>query len=224
MHDEHLHHSAPGHHRPELSTWAAAHAHPRRGRRARLRHDRAVQPRPERRERHLQRRTMPASGCPTFTSIAATRTALFIGDRGHRQRVPDRREHERRQRHARTSNSRPAISSAASTWPSRRATRTTSTRRCSRSRRTTTAAAATRTAASSACGPRTDGGTTWTFMAGSAGVSLRNCGNGASAAAATIRRTGTTRAWPSIRTTRTVSSSTPSTSGSRRAPARPFND
>ncbi len=48
-----------------------------------------------------------------------------------------------------------------------------------------------------------NGGTSWTFMAGSQGPSPR------AAAASTIRRTGTTRASRSTRTTPTASSSTP---------------
>ena len=60
-------------------------------------------------------------------------------------------------------------------------------------------------------GRTTDGGTTWTFMAGSAGGSLKAASTGPGTSPrprATTRRTGTTRASRSTRTTRTASSST----------------
>ena len=62
----------------------------------------------------------------------------------------------------------------------------------------------------------TNGGTSWTYMEGSQGGALRDCRN----FPATIRRTGTTRASLWIRTIRTACSSTPSTSGLRRAQAQ----
>ena len=120
--DEHLPDSAPGHHRPgALGHGRRKHADRRCCRRPRLRDDRAVRPRQQRRERPLHA-NMPASGCPTFTSIASNAQRLRLRQRGHRQPVHDRRCDERRLERRRSIRQR-ATSSAESTSPSRRATR-----------------------------------------------------------------------------------------------------
>ena len=138
-----------------------------------------------------------------------------------RQPVHDGCAHERRQRH-RLATIRLAVgtepvvaaptSSDASTLQSRRAIRITFTRRRNPSLGITTAVAAIPMVASSAHGlPQTaaQAGLTWR--------ALKAARSETAMAPATIRRTGTTRESPSIRTIRTASSSTPSTSGLQRA-------
>ena len=168
--DQQLPDPAAGHHRPRAREHGRRrHADHRRGRRPRLRHDRAVRPRQQRRERALQRQH------------AVERLPELHVDRVERERV--------RLRPAvtgspyttgaamnagsgtRTSTRRQATSSAGSTSRSPRATRRSSTRRCSRSRRT-------RGGCGGAAGCQlgvwatTNGGTSWTFMAGSQGPAL----------------------------------------------------
>ena len=107
----------------------------RRGRRPRLRHDRAVRPRQQRRERALQRQRA-VERLPELHVDRVERERLRLRHRSHRQPVHDRRGDERRQRHP-VRRTRPrATSSVGSTSRSRRATRRSSTRRCSRSPRT----------------------------------------------------------------------------------------
>ncbi len=135
-----------------------------------------------------------------------------LRERGLRQPVHDRREHECGQRRPlrQSNDGRPARQDRHRSR-AERSGRHLCAGAVDRSR--TAAAAAARPAASSGSGrPRTAGrpGRTWPAR------KVRRWAG----AATTTRRTGTTRGSPSTRTTRTASTSTRTTSGSRPAPAR----
>ena len=195
-------------------TWAAAYADHRRGRRARFCDHGPVRPRHERRERAL-RRDHARQRLPDVHVDRVERERVRLRQRGLRQPVRDRREHERRQRRRRTSIRRPATSSAGSTSRSRRATRTciyaqvqSIAREHQRQLRQRPRLPARRLGEPQ----RRHHLVVHGRLAGP--VAAAACGM------ATTRRTGTTRGSPSTRTTRTASTSTRSTSGSRPAPAR----
>ena len=204
---------APGHHRPRaLRHGRRGHANHRRGRRARLCDHRAVRPRDERRKRALPRERA-RQRLPDVHVDRIEREWVRVRERGLRQPVHDRREHEcgQRRRLCQSNDGRPARQDrhrSGAEQPER-----TSMRRCSRSQPN-----------SGGCGSApgcqlgvwatTNGGTTLVVH----GRLARSFAG--RRAATTTRRTGTTRGSPSTRTTRTASSSTRTTSGSRPAPAR----
>ena len=155
--DERLPDPAPGHHRARAVRHGRGHTDRRRGRRARLRDDRPVRPREQRRQRALQREHASDERLPELQLDRLERERLRLRQRDLGEPVYDGRADERGQRRRRIRTRPRATSSAGSTSRSPRATRRSSMRRCSRSPRTAGIAAA-RPAVSSASGRRTTAG------------------------------------------------------------------
>ena len=170
--DEQLPDPAPGHHRPRaLEHGRRRHADHRRGRRPRLRHDRAVRPRQQRRQRALQRQHA-VERLPELHVDRVERERLRLRHRSHRQPVHDRRGDERRQRHPvlEPDHRRPARSDR----HRGRAEQPAGHLRAGAVDRSEHAATA---AAAPGCQlgiwQTNNGGTSWTFMAGSQGPNAR---------------------------------------------------
>ena len=162
-------------------------------------------------------RTMPASGCPTFTLDRVERERVRLRQRRHRQPVHDRRGDERGQRRQvrQPDDGRPAR-------PDRHR------RRAEQPERHLRAGAVDRPEhrrelRQRARLPARRLGDRRTAARPGRSWPARRARRWA-AAASTTRRTGTTRGSRSTRTTPTASSSTRTTSGSRPAPARRSTD
>ena len=100
VHDERLHDPAPGHHRARAVNMGGGvtriiAAVGVRGFATTVQYDLG-----QNGANGIYTATMPASGCPTFTSIACERERVRLRHRRDRQPVRDRRAHERGQRHA----------------------------------------------------------------------------------------------------------------------------
>ena len=99
VHDQLVHGHAAGHHRPRAHEHGRRrHAHPRRRRRARLRDDRAVRPRPERRERPLHGDDAVERLPETSRSSRGNDNGFVFGNQVTGSAVYDGRADERRQR------------------------------------------------------------------------------------------------------------------------------